>query len=149
MNKKQLLTLIVFIFAIAGALAWITFNDLHQTKLTLTSRAEGSPVIVYAVVKRNEYDISLVIQDVWKDTRKSNSILIGKTLHLSPFGSSHIIPDGAVVYYEQKLFDPGHFVPGSISFVQDGEVEGLSLAEYKKAVVGTNETIAIGTNAPK
>jgi hypothetical protein len=94
-----------------------------------------APLIVYAVVKRDPPPATFVIQEVWKDKRKSHSPLIGTQVYV-PFVSSNQVPDGVVVFYEKKLWDSHHLDARCFDFIQNGRTEDMTedmtLEQYKK-----------------
>jgi hypothetical protein len=137
-KTKILLGFAILAAVVLTPLVWMTVQDIKYASLDPISQAKQSILIVYAVEKRDGNNESLVVHDVWKDTRKSNSQMIGTAIvtkgafsHLEPSGVQ--TPDGAVVFFEEKILDKKQLEPYFFKYVNGGKIEGMTLDEYKKA----------------
>ena len=138
LKSKILAAAAVFTAIILVPLVWMAVNDVDYASLNPMTRAKRSTLVVYAVEKREGNDESLVIQDVWKDARKSQASLIGAKIQIkviySPISiSSNQIPAGAVVFFEGKIWDKSLLEPRYFGYANGGKIEGMTLDEYKKA----------------
>jgi hypothetical protein len=131
-SKKILLVFIGLAAIVAIPLIWITIDDFNYSSLNPMARAERSPLIVYAKCDTN--DTSFVVQEIWKDTRKSHSPVIGLKFHLLTLNAPNVHnPDGAVLFYEKDFWFSRHLIKRGIVFVNSGHIEGMTLEEYKRA----------------
>ena len=121
---------------IAGPFIWFAIDDYHYSTLGPAARIERAPLIVYAVVKRDAPPGAFVVQEVWKDKRKSHAPLIGTQIYV-PLVSSNQVPDGVIVFFEKKPFDSRHLEPRCFDFIKNGRTEdmteNMTLEQFKKA----------------
>jgi hypothetical protein len=128
-SKKILLVFIGLAAIVAIPLIWITVDDFNYASLSPMAKAKRSPLIVYAKCDTN--GTSFVAQEIWKDTRKSHSPVIGLKL-LKWNEPDAQIPDGAVFFYEKVFWFDRHLEPRTFVCVYSGRIEGMTLDEYKK-----------------
>jgi hypothetical protein len=122
------------ILIMAILLTWIIHENSWPDFYHPRTITEHSPLIVYAKVKYDGNRQTYIIQDVWKDARKSYSPLIGLQIHQFISNSpTNTAADGAIIFYEKKPFDSTKLEPDLILFVTGGETDGMSLEQYRKA----------------
>ena len=137
-STKWLVVCIVAGFV--AALAWITFEDLGIGG----SQASRAAAIAYGTVSRNQSEVHLVIDEIWKAPASGGDLVVGDSIPLhAPSDSSVIVPDKAVVFFTYPVFrHSGHLQIGSIAYVHNGTVGSskMPVAEFKKMCLATPGT---------
>ena len=115
--------------------AWLVWDALRFPDSR--ALAKNSALIVYATTKRDAPDAPLVVAEVWKDERKTNTLLIGKVIGRSTvYMPSNQIPDGEIIFFEGQ----GKKVPptsiavrnGRVTVETNGQMVEMTLEEYKR-----------------
>ena len=132
---KRVLIGLVVIAAIS--LIWLAVSDFNNISLNPKVRAERSSLIVYAKPDTNG---AFVVQEIWKDTRKSHSPVIGLNLFKLKNEPNVQHPDGVVSFYEKSFWFSQHLTERYSAFVNSGRVDEMTLEEYKKAC-GLNNSL--------
>ena len=114
---------------------WSEFNDLNAS-VEPRILAKQSVLIVYATVKRDAPEMPFIINEVWKDERKTNSPLIGLKLHKSNMPSNQI-PDGVIVFFKSlNNLTPNTYIfvrNRSVTIETNGQVVEMTLEQYKRS----------------
>ncbi len=119
---------IVILLCLASAVwfAWLTVDNSRFDSLALTpeARTKKSPLIVYAVAKRDEPGSPFVIQQIWKDARKLRTPLTGSRIpEVMSNNLTNRNLDGVVVFYGNDSLNPEDLESFTLVTVQDGMVE--------------------------
>jgi hypothetical protein len=91
--------LIRFIAIVAILFIWDAVDYFMDASLSPMARAEKSLLVVYSKPDTNGI---FVVQEIWKDTRKSHPSLIGLKLNKLKSGPHIQSPNGAVSFYEKE-----------------------------------------------
>jgi hypothetical protein len=132
---KRTLGIIGVLLALAIiSYTWFEFDRLNAP-VDPRMLAKQSVLIVYAAFKHDDPELPLIIQEVWKDERKTNSPLIGLKL-----GKSHLppnqTPEGSIVFLNSlNNLDLRTYVSvnnGSITIETNGQIMEMTLEQYKR-----------------
>jgi hypothetical protein len=128
---------------LAAVITLYIWNEAEGLKIPVEPRilAKQSVLIVYATIKRDVPEMPLIIKEVWKDERKTNSPLIGLKLARSTESNmlSNQIPDGAIVFFKSlNNHDPRTYVfvrKGSVTVTTetDEKFVEMTLEQYKRS----------------
>jgi hypothetical protein len=128
----------VLVTMIVARLAWVSVGNSHRASfesapLNPATLAQDSSLVVYAVfVKSNAPQMSFVVQDVWKDMRKSHSNISGMQFSCGKLPPKVRSPEGAVIFFKKKIFDNGHLTPDVFAVATDGRIENMTVVQYKQ-----------------
>jgi hypothetical protein len=128
---KWVFLAIVILLAIIVPLLWFENKDFDS--LDLKTRVEKSPLIVYAIAKPSESGTSMIIQQIWKDSRLGHTApLIGTQLIIERNQTGVKMPDGEVVFFTKKVFQ-SKLEAREFIFVNNGLIENMTPEQYKKS----------------
>ena len=140
---KWIRWIVVVVAAIFFAALALDIRDFfHDRSLSLTERAKESPLIVYATLVKSNTPQIYVVQEIWKDERNTHSNMMGmEFIFNKPRSEKIAMPDGAVTFYQTKVFNNHQLVPGYSVFVNNGKIsiensgqfEDLTVIQYKHA----------------
>jgi hypothetical protein len=121
--------------AFLGLVVWMVYQDVRE--MPPMELAARSPIIVYASVDTNAPTNSLVIAEVWKDSRNSSTprAVIGMRIPLQWPADGGPLPEGAVVFFQRRFrsLKESQLEPAAFYYVRAGRVHDMTIQEYKTA----------------
>lgn len=127
-KQKIAIVLLLMILIIWSSIRhWLSWPDQR-------SIAMESPLVVYCKVERNDKKEIFTIQDVWKDTRKSRSNLIGLKVYSKDYfaTSTNQIPSDAVVFYGTRFLDKNLEI-SYVIYGTHGTIGGMASDQFRRA----------------